>query len=104
MNLDELIKALQHEPADKIIREGFHRPHSYRGHYDQLAFEPLMNARVGDMLEAAQGSLGRVFIGYKGGDFMMGPYTGCNLAHYGSCGDELSERLLRYMLADEVTA
>lgn len=103
MELKTLIEYLRREPEDKIIREGFHKPHSYRGYYDQLAFQPLENARVGDMLAAAESCIGRVFFGYKGGEYTMNKNSDCWISEYGRTGDELSERLLRYMLADEVT-
>lgn len=102
MELGELIAVLEREPANKVVREGFEKPHSYRGYYDQLAFRPKANAVVGDMLEAAKSAVNATYTGYKGGEYTMTTYTDCWLANYGSTGDELSERLLRYMLADEV--
>lgn len=103
MTLEELIQVLRREPPGKIISEGFHKPHSYRGYYDQLAFQPLANARVGDMLAEAEGCIGRVFCGYKGGDYTMTLNTDCWLSEYGCTGDELSGRLLRFLLVAEVT-
>jgi hypothetical protein len=103
MTLGELIAALEAAPADRIIRNGFESPHSYRGWYERLAFEPANNIRVGDMLDDARGALGRVFMGYKGGDYRMYGHTEVYLANYGECGEEIGPSLLAYMLADEVT-
>jgi hypothetical protein len=103
MTLGELIAALEAVDADRIIRNGFESPHSYRGWYERLAFEPATNVRVGDMLNDARGALGRVFTGYKGGEYRMHGYTECYLANYSECGEEIGPRLLAYMLADEVT-
>jgi len=44
--------------------------------------------------------VGTTYHGYKGGSYTMEKWTKVHLANYGECGDELSERLLRYMLAD----
>jgi hypothetical protein len=52
------------------------------------------------MLDAARSAVGTTYHGYKGGSYTMEKWTKVHLANYGECGDELSERLLRYMLAD----
>jgi hypothetical protein len=103
MTLGELIEALKQEDPARVIKLGFNEPHSYRGYYERLAFEPRENVSVGSMLEAARAALGSTYEGYKGGDYTMDEYTDCYLAHYGSCGDEISGLLLRYMLADVAT-
>lgn len=103
MYLFELIARLEREPADKVIRVGFRKPHSYRGYYEDLAFEPAPNVCVGDMLSDAKASLGMKFCGYKGGEYEMNSHTECWLAEYGRCGEKIGPRLLEYMLADEVT-
>ena len=104
MELKKLIEMLEKENPNKILKNGFTSPHSYRGDYQDLAFEPAQNIRVGDMLRDAKESkkAGKVFEGYKGGDFVMEDYTDCWLAEYGCCGETLGELLLNYMLNDEV--
>ena len=58
MHLGLLIEELsKHDPA-KRIRNGFKNPHSYRGYYDELAFEPCFETTVGDMLQAARAARG----------------------------------------------
>ena len=101
MNLGELISRLKQEPLDKIVKEGFTNPHSYRGNYYYIAFEPCENVSVADMLEDAKSALGTTYQGWKGGDFTMNKYSYVYLAEEGNIGDELSERLLNYMLKDE---
>ena len=45
---------------------------SYRGYYDDLAFEPeLTPVTVGEVLAELKGALGNSFKGYKGGAFIM---------------------------------
>ena len=75
---------------------------SYRGDYQELAFNPVKDAKVSDMLEFAKGSIGKTFAGYKGGEFKMGEYTDCYIAEYGeSAGDKIGLTLInmwRYSL------
>jgi hypothetical protein len=99
MTLGELIEALEKADPDLVVPEGFASPHSYRGYYEDLAFEPAADVTVGAMLEAARSALGTAFEGYKGGWFVMEDYTDCWLAVYGSGGGEgIGPVLVRYML------
>ncbi len=101
MTLSELIAALEKaEPG--VLREGFGNPHSYRGYYECVAFEPQARVTVQSCLDAAREALGSRYEGYKGGEFKMKEYTDVYIAHYGCCGDEIGDRLLRYMLADRM--
>ena len=102
MTLGELISALEAADSNAVVRNGFDHPHSYRGYYEDLAFEPSGETRVGDMLVNAEDALDKTFEGYKGGDYEMGKYTECWLASYGSCGETIGSLLLRYILADTV--
>lgn len=101
MSLGELIAALEAADPRLILPDGFHNPHSYRGYYEQLAFEPAQNVTVGAMLADARSALGAVYEGYKGGSYRMVDYTDCWIAEYGSTGDGdmLSPMLVRLMLA-----
>jgi hypothetical protein len=40
--LGELIEALEKLPEDRVLPVGFDKPHSYRGYYNELAFEPAV--------------------------------------------------------------
>lgn len=104
MYLAELIETLESYNPETVVKEGFNSPHSYRGYYDELAFEPARNVTIGEMLAAAKEADGATYQGYKGGEFTMGGFTNTHIANYGDCGDALSARLLRYMLADVVEA
>jgi hypothetical protein len=101
VNLGLLIAVLGEYDKARRVQNGFGNPHSYRGYYDELAFEPQENVTVGEMLAACHEADGTTYQGWKGGDYTMGSYSNVYIAHEGSTGDELSERLLRYMLADE---
>lgn len=90
MKLGELIKALEALPQDATVAHGFGSPHSYRGDYSQLAFSPIEEARVADMLVHARGALHRTFTGYKGGEYQMDRFTECFIAEHDECGEALT--------------
>ena len=95
VGLKELIEELELMPPDGVIRYAFGRPRSYRGHYEDLAFEPVAIAAVADMLKHAKSALGATFEGYKGGDFVMEEYTSCWIAEYGSsAGDKIGMTII----------
>jgi hypothetical protein len=99
LDLEDLILALKHEDPNKQVKYGFGNPHSYRGYYEQLAFEPMQNTTVGEMLAAAESALGKEFEGYKGGTYLMKEYTDCWIAYEGtSQGETLGRMLLFFML------
>ena len=98
--LGDLIAALAKEDPARVLPVGFNRPHSYRGYYEQLAFEPAENITIGEMLAAARSALGTTFTGYKGGDYTMGEHTECWIANYGESGsDQIGHVLMRLLLA-----
>ena len=103
LSLKEVIRRLEKEEPDRKVAYGFGNPHSYRGYYDQLCFEPVLDTTVGDMLEAARSSVGKTFTGWKGGDYTMNPYTECYLNRQGHCmidgEDALTKDVLKMMLS-----
>ncbi len=99
LDLADLIGALATEDPARVIPLGFHRPHSYRGDYCDLAFEPAQNIRIGDMLDAARSAVRATYEGWKGGEYTMGASSPCWLAHRGDIGETLGRTLLRLMLA-----
>lgn len=99
MTLDELIATLEVENPNKILPDGFTNPHSYRGYYDELAFEPTADITVGEMLADARDAKGETFQGWKGGEYKMTDWTDCWLAVEGSLGETIGPLLLRLMLA-----
>ena len=98
MTLGELIGALEAEDSNLVLPDGFRSPHSYRGYYDQLAFEPAKDVKVGEALALAESALGATYGGWKGGDFTMDEHTEVNLAVFGECGEEIGPTLLRLMI------
>lgn len=90
LTLGGLIDILSTLPREKEI-EAMTEPHSYRGYYEDLAFElsPDNRRTVADTLEMLQRCMGKVFEGYKGGDFPMHANTPIWSAYYGCCGRKL---------------
>lgn len=89
MTLGGLIAALKAMPPDAVVAN-IGSPMSYRGYYSDLAFSPGDGTRpAADLLADALGCMGRVFEGYKGGDYQMGETTPLWIAEYGDTGDRL---------------
>lgn len=99
MMLGELIEALEAADQDLVLPDGFNNPHSYRGFYEDLAFEPAKDVSVRDMRLAAQYALNSTFQGWKGGNFTMNQFTDCWLANEGSgSGETIGALFLQLML------
>ncbi|MEW2068439.1 hypothetical protein [Streptomyces sp. NPDC007346] len=100
MTLDELIDALCAPNQALVLPRGFANPHSYRGYYDELAFEPEENVTVGSMLGACWAARGETYTGYKGGEYTMNGGTPCWLSLEGSSGgEEITPELLAALIA-----
>lgn len=98
MTLGELIQMLAAADQDLVLPQGFGNPHSHRGAYENIAFEPERNVPVRNMLEDARLSVGVQFQGWKGGDFTMRGDTDCWLAHEGESGEPISRLLMQLLL------
>lgn len=86
ITLGDLIRYLERFPANARFAIGFGGPHSYRGYYDELAFERRDDVAVRDMLADARGAVGTTYQGYKGGNYTMSLDTPVWLAAYGCSG------------------
>lgn len=91
MTLGKLIALLQMiEPARPI--KGFGELMSYRGYYCDLAFESRDGTEpAANLLARCEVAMGRVFEGYKGGDYAMHENTPLWIAHYGTTGVRLMD-------------
>ena len=88
MTLSELIDRLSaHPDQDAVFKIGFKNPNSWRGSYDELAFEPAKDVPLKLMLKQAEDALGATFTGYKGGEFTMNKHTSVNIDTYGNWTD-----------------
>lgn len=98
LGLGDLIARLEREDPARVVPLGFANPHSFRGHYMELAFEPVRDISVGDMLAAARSALGETFQGWKGGDYTMHEHTSCWIAQRGDSSDNQIGPLLLDLL------
>lgn len=89
MTLGALIGRLEELDPERLV-EGMGGLMSYRGYYSDLSFDTGEPPRtVADLLSECRGAMGKVFEGYKGGDFQMGERTPLWIAPYGSTGPRL---------------
>ena len=104
IELGGIIDRLEREDPARILPLGFANPHSYRGDYADLAFEPIADISIGDMLDAARSALGATFEGYKGGEYQMRTHTDCWISRYGEDSDnKIGPLLLELLLARPAT-
>ena len=91
MTLGKLIEELEKYPLETKIQQ-LSNPHSYRGYYEDLAFQLSENkATVKETLTLLKSCLNTEFQGYKGGDFIMTNETLIWVATYGSCGERIMD-------------
>ncbi len=69
ITLGVLIDWLERQDPNAVVKHGMVDPHSYRGIYSDLAFQPKLNVSFGQMLNEAKRALGNVYHGYKGGEY-----------------------------------
>ena len=72
LTLGQLFHELAALPAERMVA-GLGNPHSYRGYYDDLSFEPDPAPRpAGALAQMIRDEcMGQKFVGYKGGDYYM---------------------------------
>ena len=100
LSLGELIDRLEQESdKDRVVPVGFCNPHSYRGYYEDLAFEIRKNVSIQEMLDSAKSAVGKTFTGWKGGNYKMNEWTPVWIVkEQGYCGESLGAFLLELML------
>lgn len=96
LTLKEYIAILEKlEDKDRILNLGLGFPNSYRGIYKDLAFELTPFISIKEMLEEARDCIGKIFGGYKGGEFCMDENSLLWIAEYGCTGEPLTELKLK---------
>lgn len=89
MTLGKLIAALEAMPGNAKVK-ALHQPHSYRGYYMDLAFEHTGESTTAkQLLAVCRWCMGKMFYGYKGGEFVMGELTPVWIAMYGHTGERI---------------
>lgn len=86
MTLGDLIGRVESLPSDFEV-SAVSDPHSYRGYYTDLSFNPVDGKmKAGDLLDLLKSCLGEMFCGWKGGEYFMHKGTPVWLAKEGCCG------------------
>lgn len=66
--------------------------YSYRGYYSDLSIEPSHEKKIiKDFFDTLKESVGKTFIGYKGGEFIMKDDTPLWTAEYGTTGKAIMD-------------
>lgn len=100
LTLGEIIARLEQEDPARLLPLGFANPHSYRGDYFELAFEPVRDVTVGEVLAEARFAVGATFQGWKGGDYTMNELSDCWISEHGASSDnKIGPLLLDLLLA-----
>jgi hypothetical protein len=102
MTLGELIKWLEQQDPNLVVKDGFGSPHSDRGSYDEVAFSPKPEAKIKDMLRHAKSAMVGSFTGWKGGEYKYDEDTSCYIGEYGECGEEITHTHFKYWLLTAV--
>lgn len=100
MQLGALKKTLALLPQDVEVMFGFTCAHSYRGYYDQVAFEPATSITVAHMAAEVERALTEPFEGYKGGTFTYNNFTPCWLSEWGHASEVGVEAVLGLIVTD----
>lgn len=83
LTLGQLIAALGALPPHQPLEFGLGVPDSYRGYYEDVAFEPADAQTASEALAVAKTALGQEFQGYKGGRYLMTGDADVWIASYG---------------------
>lgn len=87
LTLGELIDKLSTMDPDIVLN--LCGSHSYRGFYDEIAFQEVPGATVKDLLNDTDRALSVPYRGWKGGEYRMYLSTPCWIAKVGDCGRAL---------------
>lgn len=93
MTLGDMIAVLDAIPKETQV-PALSNPHSYRGFYEDLAFQSSRDGATisaSSLLDVCKSCIGRKFMGYKGGEYVMSEDTPLWVAEYGRGGDKLVE-------------
>ena len=79
MNLQEFKNYIEHSESEKVFKYGISEPFSWRGSYDEVAFEILQSPMSReDILKNIEIAYNETFYGYKGGKFRYSDFTPVN--------------------------
>jgi hypothetical protein len=76
--LNEVKIFLESVDPNYVFRLGFNHPHSWRGYYHEVSFEPDSDMKSEGMLHIIDVAVSKTFMGWKGGEYT---YNLDNVAH-----------------------
>jgi hypothetical protein len=88
ITIEQLYRFIKQFPEDRVCKNGFTNPHSYRGYYDEVAFEPVDDVTVKHMLDCIHRAINETFHGWKGGEYRYEPGTPVHIAFQGCCSED----------------
>lgn len=89
--LDTIFSKLEND--DFVFATCFGEPMSYRGFYDEVAFEPSYNRKLSDVKSNINKAFTEQFEGYKGGEYSYDSLTTAHIASYGNYSEESEDQL-----------
>lgn len=95
MNIKQILNELcihMYSSKDQLVIEGVSIEFcSYRGYYKELCVEPSNNQNLclTEFHNALADQIGKVFYGYKGGEYEMTEDTKLYIACYGDTGEKI---------------
>jgi len=90
ITLGSFIKLLESVDSSKVVSMSLGNLHSFRGDPTHLAISSQSESTVQEMLNEARSAVGKEFISYKDGNYLMDLNTEIHFAFYGSM-DECPE-------------
>lgn len=101
MTLKQYISLLEKRDPNKKVPIGLGNPHPWRGNYGELAFEPIEDITIGEMLIYAISAVNTTYQKHKGGEIKMTLDTAINVDYVDSYSDNttLFSLLFSYMLS-----
>lgn len=78
---------------DFVFVSSFGEPMSYRGSYDEVAFEPSYKQKLSDIKKYINKAMTEQFVGYKGGEYSYDSLTTSHIASYGNYSEDSEDQL-----------
>lgn len=100
LSLGQAIAMCEAADQDKVLPFGITHPHSYRGFYEDVAFERTEPQTVREFVAVLRSALGQSYEGWKGGHYTMDEHSDAWFATEGSTSDSPFSRLLFEVLLD----
>lgn len=84
ITLGAWIRLLESADQSKFVNSALVELHSFRGEPEHLAISVGSGSTVSDMLSEAKSAVGKTFVGYKDGEYLMTEDTPIHFAFKGS--------------------